>query len=285
MPYDVLFVPAITEDGLRRSFEAAMPIAEKHKSQIAVAYVEEPLPDNAAAAVYWQPATLKSYEAENKARREKLKAEFFELCALHGVENAEPEKVFERKGVVGTWQDFRGDRGIVHGRLGRLADLSIIGLGDDPVPHWLTVIAEDLLTQSSAPVLMIPESAAALPPAQVLVGWNGSVESSRAIKAAMPFLSKAKSVRVVSVREKDETWPSAVEAATFLKSKGVDAEGEDLERGDQPVDDMLIDEAQRIDADLLVIGAYSRPRWRELLLGGLTRRVLTKPPLPVFLAH
>ncbi|GGY52954.1 universal stress protein [Parvularcula lutaonensis] len=285
MPYDVLFIPAVTEDELRLSFEAALPIAEKQRSQIAVAYCEDPLPANVASEVYWQPATLKSYEAEVQARRERLKAEFYELCARHGIETAQPEDAFKHKGVVATWQDFRGDRSIIFGQLGRLADLSVIALGHEPMSHWMTVMAEDLLTQAPSPLLVVPQSAATLPPSRVVVGWNGSVEASRAIQFAMPFLSAAKSVHVVTVREKHREWPSADDAATFLRSKGVDAEGHNIDRSDQHTDDLIVDEAQRVDADLLVLGAFSRPRWRQLFLGSMTRRALTNPPLPVLLAH
>jgi nucleotide-binding universal stress UspA family protein len=38
-------------------------------------------------------------------------------------------------------------------------------------------------------------------------------------------------------------------------------------------------------ADMLVMGAFGHSRIREFVLGGVTRSMLTKPPVPVFLSY
>jgi len=56
-------------------------------------------------------------------------------------------------------------------------------------------------------------------------------------------------------------------------------------RAGQEVGEALLSLAAEQQADLLVMGAYGHPRWREIVLGGVTRRVLQSMTLPVFMAH
>ena len=38
-------------------------------------------------------------------------------------------------------------------------------------------------------------------------------------------------------------------------------------------------------ADLLAMGAYSHPRWRQTILGGVTRSVLEQATIPVLMSR
>ena len=37
--------------------------------------------------------------------------------------------------------------------------------------------------------------------------------------------------------------------------------------------------------DILVMGAYGHARWREFILGGATKSLLSNPPLPILFSH
>ena len=41
----------------------------------------------------------------------------------------------------------------------------------------------------------------------------------------------------------------------------------------------------REDIDMIVMGAFVHSRFREAILGGVTRSLLDKPPVPLFMSH
>jgi len=47
----------------------------------------------------------------------------------------------------------------------------------------------------------------------------------------------------------------------------------------------VLNEAQRTGADMIVMGGYGHSRFREWVLGGVTRHVLTHADIPVLTAH
>ncbi len=122
----------------------------------------------------------------------------------------------------------------------------------------------------------------------VIVAWNGSRESARAVAEALPYLQQAERVTVIVVIEGRDIEYEAVlgtEAVEHLSHHGIDAQLLHVknERGD--VGDTLLDEAQRLHANLVVLGGYSHSRLRERLLGGVTYRLLHQAPLPLLMAH
>jgi nucleotide-binding universal stress UspA family protein len=129
--------------------------------------------------------------------------------------------------------------------------------------------------------------------ANIMVAWNGSRESARAVQDAMPFLQRAEKVTVVRLNEsKSEPGASSVnripgaDIAFFLARHDVKAEVAALDGvNDVPMGDMLISRASDLDADLIVMGAYGHSRWQELVMGGATRTLLESMPIPVLMSH
>jgi len=120
----------------------------------------------------------------------------------------------------------------------------------------------------------------------VLIAWNGSRESTRALAEAMPYLHRAKSVTVVVVDEEPRVEGSALlgaEAIEHLRHHGIDAELHHVSSRD--VAGALIKEARRSKADLIVMGGYGHSRMREWLLGGATYDLLRHAPVPLVIAH
>jgi nucleotide-binding universal stress UspA family protein len=122
----------------------------------------------------------------------------------------------------------------------------------------------------------------------VLVAWNGSRESTRALAEAMPYLHKAKSVAVVSVGDEDESEEDATigsEAIDHLKHHGIEAALHLPKKRKNDVGAALIAEARKQKADLIVMGGYGHSRLREWLLGGVTYELLHQAPVPLLIAH
>jgi nucleotide-binding universal stress UspA family protein len=123
----------------------------------------------------------------------------------------------------------------------------------------------------------------------VLIGWNASREATRAVSDAMPLLSAADVVTVLTIDARE--GPDAhgelpgADISLHLTRHGVKAEIERTVSAGIPVGDVLLSRAADLGADLLVIGAYGHSRVRELLLGGATRSILHSMTLPVLMSH
>jgi nucleotide-binding universal stress UspA family protein len=119
----------------------------------------------------------------------------------------------------------------------------------------------------------------------VLLAWNASPQAAHAAASALPFLQSAVRVVVMSVGNGPEPAPTAEELARALGWHGIRAEARHIEQGSRRVRDILLVEATAMAADLLVIGAYSHSRLRQVVFGGVTEHMLDYAELPVLMAH
>jgi nucleotide-binding universal stress UspA family protein len=123
---------------------------------------------------------------------------------------------------------------------------------------------------------------------RIIVAWNGSRESARALAEALPYLHRAQVVSVVVVLDEDEIEENAVlgrDAVAHLRHHGIQAALHGIKRRDGDVGGTLIAEARRRKADLIVMGGYGHSRLREWLQGGATYKLLHEAPVPLLLAH
>lgn len=152
-----------------------------------------------------------------------------------------------------------------------------------------SAMAGELALKAPCPVLVVPgDTKSHDASAPVLVAWNGSSEACVAVKQAVPLLALSARVYLASVEEVTEQprqdFPAS-EAAMYLSRHGIEAEVVTIPRGDAKIADTLFSAAQMRECGLMVMGAYGHSRLAEMLMGGVTRRVLRAPQLPVLLAH
>lgn len=260
---------------------AAADLAEAYGAHLIGLAVAEPL---AAHAEYLPPEALDRYREAWALRNERLANAFHAATA--------------DRDVVTQWravEDLRIDRSTVDviALQARYADLLVMGQVDPDRPADL--VPSDLPGQAAVmagrPVLALPYAWTPRPIGRrIIVGWDGERESTRAIHDAMPFLLRAESVQVLvvggqsSLHSRHGDLPGA-DIAAHLARHGVPVEAGSQSGGDIPVADALLSAAADTDADLLVMGAYGRSRFREMVLGGTTRRMLSEMTLPVLLSH
>lgn len=134
--------------------------------------------------------------------------------------------------------------------------------------------------------LLIPSNSGALtrPAERIAIAWKATPQASRAVAGAMPFLTRAKEVVVLTVEEELGRRDDAERLSAYLGWHGITAVIERLSAGpDGAAETMLAAATAR--AELLVMGGYGHTRLREWVFGGFTQRVLTEAPLPVLMAH
>jgi nucleotide-binding universal stress UspA family protein len=148
---------------------------------------------------------------------------------------------------------------------------------------------EDVLFQSPRHLILIPKRGwtnSALK--RVVIGWNGSREAALAAGQALPYLYKAQTVTIVVVVDSmpaDEEAIMGTDLKRHLWHHGIRAILHHQIRKEGTVAENLIQESQRREAGMIVIGGYQHSRLRERLLGGVTSSLLNHCPLPLLIAH
>ena len=118
---------------------------------------------------------------------------------------------------------------------------------------------------------------------RILVAWNQSADAAAAVTAALPLLMRAERVVVVSAGRENRLGPTSAHVARYLAHWGVTVECKRTQG--RQVEREILRTCRAVESDLLVMGAYSRSRLRQLVLGGVTEHMLFKSDLPVFLLH
>jgi len=139
------------------------------------------------------------------------------------------------------------------------------------------------LMESGRPVLILPPASPAKIARRILIGWNQSVEAARAVAESIALLQQADEVNIVSCGREDRVGPKSMQAVNYLRTWGIKA-GHLNTRGVDPERELL-ETFRKTKSDLLVMGAYSRARWREVAFGGTTRHMLEKAKIPVLMLH
>jgi nucleotide-binding universal stress UspA family protein len=167
-------------------------------------------------------------------------------------------------------------------RKASIVDVVVVSLGSDRKAQAVTA---SVAATARAPVLAVPPSGAAFDLAgPVAVAWNGSVESSVALRASLPFLRKAASVHLVEIEDRT-VHSHGGQASRYLSWHGIDAHvvRRIADGGDAGI--AIAKTAEEIGATLLVMGAYGHARTTEFLLGGATESLLSDSRIPLLLAH
>lgn len=174
----------------------------------------------------------------------------------------------------------------------RLYDLTIMPMPDGGYlsqldSHWY---AETAIFNSGRPTIILPFDRKGTRPIRfetVVVAWDHSRAAARAISDALPILQQAKQTHVLTVTNEKplDSLPTHTGIVSQLALHGVNATFDLVDAADRNIGAVLGDYAKTCRADLLVMGAYGRSRFREFLLGGATKSMLTHPPLPIFLSH
>lgn len=165
----------------------------------------------------------------------------------------------------------------------RSVDLVVLGQPDpDDLGALGTHFVENAVLQVGRPVLIVP-AAGTLTQAgrKILVAWKSAAASARALADARALLERAESITVLTVA--DGGKGDSAEALAYLERHGLKAKAIHVQGDD--AGEAIVAQAKALGADLVVMGAYGRPRLAEMILGGATRAVLRKMTTCVLMSH
>lgn len=170
------------------------------------------------------------------------------------------------------------------GSYGRLFDLIVLGrpAQDQGAPRIGTV--ETALFESGRPLLLIPGSHRGPFGGHVAIAWNSSTETARAVANAMPLLKRAETVTVLTIEGWAVDGPGGEDLAERLRRHGIKADWAHRP-SEQGAGASILRHAGELGADMLVKGAYTQSRLRQMIFGGATSHLLTKAEVPLFIAH
>jgi nucleotide-binding universal stress UspA family protein len=168
---------------------------------------------------------------------------------------------------------------------GRLADLIVAPRPTEQSDVSANLALNAALFETGRAVLVVPPSGPPTQAKNAVISWNGSAHAARAVAAAMPLLKTAENVTVFTVESDRTSMERAPELATYLGWHGISCDTHTLGGSPAAVGAKLMEEVAADKADLLVMGAYTHSRMRQLILGGVTRHVLETSPVAVLMAH
>src|SRR5712664_4400538 len=274
----VVFIDGRTETA--GILEFAGVLAEEHGARLISVFMQ-PEPTVTPAETFARGKGMLRVSEAHRAELEKIEAEhralFGDIVRHHGLRSeSEWRSLPYLSSEVGVHAYY--------------ADLVVIArpesAGETSGPPGL---AESLVLSSGRPIIVFPPRGTVSEVRRILVAWNATRESIRAVADALPLLVKAKAVEVlVADHERNRAGhgqePGA-DIARHLARHGAHVEVRRLSSGGKHVGEMLLSQAAAFGADLLVMGAYGHSHLREWMFGGVTRTVLYEAGLPVLMSR
>jgi nucleotide-binding universal stress UspA family protein len=171
------------------------------------------------------------------------------------------------------------------GSYGRVFDMIVLARPGDEWQSPSMITLESALFESGRPVLIAPPTAPRSLGTNVLIAWNNSTEQARTMADAMPLLRLAERITILTVEGATVAGPSGEQMARSLRLNGMTADTVTIKPGKRSAGDTILAKAEELGCDLIVKGAYTQSRLRQMIFGGTTRHILANAKLPVLMAH
>ncbi len=266
--------------------EAAFQLAIRHDAHVEGLHVRaDPRDFITNAAVYSGFGAIEkfteSFDREAAQVEQRATDAFVQVRDHYGI--AEQEAASPVTLPAAHWTVVSGRADSIVCQRARVSDVCVVGRASYGRNNSTKPVIEAVLFDSGRPILIAPPHPIKSVGSDIVIAWNRSAAAARALSMAMPLLDKADRIRLVYVDTGAKSGPAVEEAAAYVSRHGFNAETATIAAQSQGVASTLLSDAQ--DADLLVMGAYSHSRLREIVLGGVTRHVLENATIPVLMVH
>jgi nucleotide-binding universal stress UspA family protein len=281
MSMKTILVPMENHDAMRSSLETALLLARRCDSYIEGFALRLQINAFAEAAMLGG-FSLERY-TEDIAEEAKQARQIFEsFMQKHDV----PRSTKTTECLSFGWLDNAPEGPGFVGSYGRVFDVIVMNRPDANSSGLYNGAIECGLFESGRPILLSPPS----PPSQiatnVLIAWNRSTEQARTTALAMPLLQKADRINILTVSGGTEVpGPPAEQLARYLRCNGIITETMTVRLDGRNTGEAILATAQSLSCDLLIKGAYTQSRLRQMIFGGATQHVLANAAMPVLLAN
>jgi nucleotide-binding universal stress UspA family protein len=281
MTMKTILIPAERGESMSSALQTGLLLARRFDSYIE-GFALQPGLSQFLAVDMGGSVVTESFRQESIEEAKKTKAMFEAFMQEQGV----PRSSQAASGLSFSWLDDAPEGEDIVGSYGRVFDLIVLSRPDATSLGMHRRALESGLFESGRPILLSPAS----PPKQiatnVLIAWNGSTEQTRAIAFAMPLLQQAERVKVLTIPGgAGVPGPSGEQLTRSLQRNGIPATPLTVELDGRSTGETILAAAASEDCDLLIKGAYTQSRLRELIFGGATRHILANATLPIFMAH
>ncbi|MBT8143386.1 MAG: universal stress protein [Gammaproteobacteria bacterium] len=278
----VILVPVAGRPESAVALDCAFRLAAEHGGDVVACHVRPhrtmPAPDPAGPLLHADEAALMTPRQAESARKAAHKL-FDERAAAH--EFPTRKRPSSRRNGLAIWEEFVGSPGRALAIVGPISDMLILTRPTNRHSHKSRDFLLAAVLHSGRPVLVLPPKKRSVPGKRIAICWDQSIETALAVHGAMPMLQKAEAVTIVSRGDEDGVGPKSKHLARYLTHWGIKAEIDHSERSASAKE---IEKAcDKIDADLLIMGAYTHGKLRERLFGGLTEHMLFKSKLSVLM--
>jgi nucleotide-binding universal stress UspA family protein len=275
-----VLVPVYKDDAMPAVLALASLFAKRYGAAIDGVALDFPPAHMLAGDIYggaWVPATKSNDERQKQEARS-----IFEAGMAAG--GCPPAGT----GAGGAgWRWYGGDVDAAGGLAGvsRVFDITVYARPATAVfaPHQFAL--ETTLFESGRPLLLAPPKPVATLGDTICIAWNCSTESARCVGFAMPLLEQAKRVTVLTVEGGTVIGPSGAELSDRLKANGIASEARTVPDNGKGTGATILAETERLGCDLLIKGAYTQSRLRQMIFGGATSHILSHAEVPVLMAH
>jgi len=281
MSMKTILAPMEPHEGMTAVLETALLLARQCGS-----YIEGfPLRFGISEFVAVDPAgsiPLETYRQESQEEAAQARQLFESFMQERNI----PRSSGPTGGLSFGWLDDAPEGESFVGSYGRVFDITVLSRPDGNTIGLHNRAIESGLFESGRPVLLSPPK----PPKQIatniMVHWNGSTEQSRATAFAMPLLHQAERVTVLNViGGQGVPGPSAEQLLKHLQHNGIAAKSKSVGLEGRSTGEAILAAAKAEGCDLLVKGAYTQSRLRQMIFGGTTSHILANAELPVLMAH
>ncbi|MGD9639473.1 MAG: universal stress protein [Alphaproteobacteria bacterium] len=142
-----------------------------------------------------------------------------------------------------------------------------------------------VLVDGGAITIAVPDKKISSIGKRIAIAWNGGAASARALKNALPFLKKAEDTLLIVPEKAIDLKISLNELLKSLEIDGIYPKVEEISENFISASSCILEKAEKFNADLLVMGAYTNSSLRRLILGGITKNMLLNTKIPLFLCH
>jgi nucleotide-binding universal stress UspA family protein len=275
-----ILIPIENHDAMQSALETALLLARRYDSYIEGFALRWAINEFLVGDVMSGP--LETYRDDSAEEAKKARRIFESFMQKHDV----PRSTETTESLSFGWLDDAPEGESFVGSYGRVFDVIVMNRRDARSGPLHDRAIESGLFESGRPIILSPPSLPRQIATNVLIAWNCSTEQARANALAMPFLQKADRVTVLTViGGTGVPGPSAEQLIRYLQRNGIVAEPMRVELDGRNTGEAILATAQSLGCDLLIKGAYTQSRLRQMILGGATQHVLANATLPVFLAH